>query len=179
MRNKSSFSAKALYAINKSSTSKCKFSSLPLLALKFPKSLMSFLEPIITFSSNFASLFGVTRHQSLVLFHVNLYVPSTKAAHWVKVHQISHVVFPTKSQFFIKIWMFFQCHETFQFMRRCTVSSFWLLAWKLTKFLISFFKPWVIFSKNFASPFSVQIFRLTTARTKVYQIPHVIFGIKS
>ena len=29
----------------------------------------------------------------------------------VKVHQTSHVIFQTKSQFFFKVWIFFQCHE--------------------------------------------------------------------
>ena len=29
----------------------------------------------------------------------------------VKVHQISHVIFQIKSQFFFKVWIFFQCHE--------------------------------------------------------------------
>ena len=47
------------YAIDKSSTLKCKFSDLPLLILKFTKFLMSFLEPKVRFSSNFASLFSV------------------------------------------------------------------------------------------------------------------------
>ena len=40
-------------------TSKCKFSDLPLIALKFTKFLMSFLETRVSFSSNFASLFRV------------------------------------------------------------------------------------------------------------------------
>ena len=29
----------------------------------------------------------------------------------VKVDQFSHVFFQTKSQFFSKVWIFFQCHE--------------------------------------------------------------------
>ena len=29
----------------------------------------------------------------------------------VKVHQIPHVIFQTKSQFFFKVWIFFQCYE--------------------------------------------------------------------
>ena len=76
MRDKSSalFLAETLYAIDKSSTSKCKFSDLPLLALKFTKFLMSFLEPRVSFSSNFASLFSVMRHNSSVLFHLNIFM---------------------------------------------------------------------------------------------------------
>ena len=30
---------------------------------------------------------------------------------WVKIHQFTHVIFQTKSQFFFKVWIFFQCHE--------------------------------------------------------------------
>ena len=29
----------------------------------------------------------------------------------VKVHQIPHAIFQIKSQFFFKVWIFFQCHE--------------------------------------------------------------------
>ena len=75
------FLAETLHAIDKSSTSKCKFSDLPLLTLKFTKFLMSFLEPRVSFSSNFASLFSVMRHNSSVLFHLNLYMLWTKGAH--------------------------------------------------------------------------------------------------
>ena len=38
---------------------------------------------------------------------------------------------------------------------KCKFPDFWLLAWKLSKFLKSFFKPQVSFHLNFASPFSV------------------------
>ena len=72
--------AKTLYAIYKSGTSKCKFSNLPLLALKFTKFFMSFLEPRVSFSSNFASLFSVMRHNYSVLFHLNLYTLWKNAA---------------------------------------------------------------------------------------------------
>ena len=75
------FLAETLHAIDKSITSKCKFSDLTLLALKFTKYPMSFLEPRVNFSSNFASLFIVTRHNSSVLFHLNLYMLWIKGAH--------------------------------------------------------------------------------------------------
>ena len=73
--------AETLHAIDKSSTSKCKFSDLPQLALKFTKFLMSILEPRVSFSSNDASLFRVMWHNSSVLFHLNLYMLWTKEAH--------------------------------------------------------------------------------------------------
>ena len=48
------FLAETLYAIDISrTTSNCKFSDLQLLALKFTKFLMSFLEPKVSFSSLF------------------------------------------------------------------------------------------------------------------------------
>ena len=68
------FLAETLYAIDKSSTSKCKFSDLPLLALKFTKFFMSCLEPRVSFPSNFASLFSVMRHNSSALFRLNFYM---------------------------------------------------------------------------------------------------------
>ena len=82
-------------------------------------------------------------------------------------------------------------------------SDFWLLLWKLTKFFMSFFKPWVSFPLNFASPFSimthnfseifswkiiyfgqkelinVQFFRLLSALRKFQAIPHAIFETTS
>ena len=54
----------------KSSTSKCKFSDLLLLALKFTKFLMLFLKPKVSFFSNFALLFSVMRDNSSVIFHL-------------------------------------------------------------------------------------------------------------
>ena len=66
------FQGETLCAIGKSSTSKSKFPNLPLLALKFTKFLMPFLVPRVSISSNFASLFSVTRHHISVLFHLNI-----------------------------------------------------------------------------------------------------------
>ena len=40
---------------------------------------------------------------------------------------------------------------------KCKLLDFRLLEWKLTKFLMSFFKPQINFPLNFASPFSVMI----------------------
>ena len=86
--------AETLYAIGKSSTSKCKFSDLPLLALKFTKFVMSFLKPWASLASNFASLSSVMRDNSTVLFHLKLYMLSTKGTHLVQIsckvlHQLS------------------------------------------------------------------------------------------
>ena len=70
----------SLHTFYKSSLSKLKFSDLPLLALKFTKFLMSFLEPRVSFSSNFTSLFSFMRLTLLTLFHVNLYMLWTKGS---------------------------------------------------------------------------------------------------
>ena len=68
------FLAQTQYTFNKSSFSDCKLSDLLLLALKFTEFLMSFLEPRVSFSSNFASRFSVVRHNSSLLFYVKLYM---------------------------------------------------------------------------------------------------------
>ena len=57
-----------------------KFSDLLLLALKFTRFLISFLELRVSFSSNFASLFSGTR-QLICIFHFKLYIFWTKGAH--------------------------------------------------------------------------------------------------
>ena len=72
------FLAETLYAIGKSSTSKLRFSDLSLPAWKFTKFFMSYLEPRVSISWNFVSLFSATRHNSFVLFHLNLCVLWTK-----------------------------------------------------------------------------------------------------
>ena len=56
--------AQTLHTIDKSNTAKCKFSDLPLLALKFSKFIMSLFEPKVSFSSNF--------HHSLVSWEISL-----------------------------------------------------------------------------------------------------------
>ena len=68
------FLANTLYATDKSSTSKCKCSDLPVLTLKFTKFAMQFLKPWASFTSNFASLPSVMRDNSTELFHLKLYV---------------------------------------------------------------------------------------------------------
>ena len=76
------FLVETLYAINKSSTSKCKYSDLPPLVLKFTKFFMTFLlKPRPSFLSNFVSLSSAIRGNSSVLFHLKLYITSTKGTH--------------------------------------------------------------------------------------------------
>ena len=71
----------------------------------------------------------------------------------IKIRQIPHVIFQTKSQFFFKVWITLQCHEKSFFCTflaetlyaidksstsKCKFSDFPLLALKFTKFLMSF-----------------------------------------
>ena len=79
----------------------------------------------------------------------------------IKIHQIPQVIFATKSQFFFKL--FFLCFFIWNFISaldkrspsKYKFSDIRRPAWKLTKLLLSFFKPRVSFSLKFASPFSV------------------------
>ena len=80
------FLAETLNAIEKSSTSKWKFSDLSLLELKFTKFLMSFLKPRII---NFTSLSRVMRHKSSALFRLKLYMLSTKLTDQVQIFRSS------------------------------------------------------------------------------------------
>ena len=69
------------FIFDKNIPSKCKFSDFPLLELKFSKLLMSFFKQKVSLSSKFGSLFGVMRDNSSVLFHLKLYMLSTKLVH--------------------------------------------------------------------------------------------------
>ena len=100
---------------------KCKASDLPLLALKFTKIVMSFLKPRVSFSSNFASLFNVMRNNSSVLFHIKLYILSTKGTNQVQILRLSTACvkinqipchFSSHESVFTYICITFQCHDS-------------------------------------------------------------------
>ena len=104
------FCAETLYVIDKSSTtSKCKFSGLLLLTLKFNKFLITYLEPSVSFSSNFALPFSVMSGNSSALFHLNLYMiwknkpikvqVSRLSTGHIKTNQLPYVIFEATSQF--------------------------------------------------------------------------------
>ena len=88
----------------------------------------------------------------------------------VKIHPIPHDIFQTKNQFLFKVWIALQYHERYIFctslaktlydidrrsLSKSKLSDFRLLSWKVTKFLMSFFKSPVRFSLNIASTFRV------------------------
>ena len=62
------FLAQKLNTFYKSSSSKCKFSDFPVLALMFPKFFMSFFKQKVSLSSKFWSFFSVMRDHSSVFF---------------------------------------------------------------------------------------------------------------
>ena len=78
----------------------------------------------VSFSSKFRSLFSVMRDKFSVLFQLKLHMLLTKVANQsanfqichatahIKIHQIPHIVFGIKSQFFFKLCITLQCHET-------------------------------------------------------------------
>ena len=121
---------------------------------KFAEFLISFFKTQVSFSSQFASFFSSMANNSSVLFWLKHNISSTKIA-GIKIHQIPHDIFRNKSQIFFKLCITLQCHETKLF---CIFSiktlyaldkgspskpkflDFWLLTWKLIKFLISFFQ---------------------------------------
>ena len=172
-----SFLAKTLYAIGKSSTRRCKFSDVPLVALKFTKFLMSFLEPIVSFLSNFASLFSVMRHNSSVVFRLNLYMLWTKRAHQCTIFQTfecSNESSPNSSCNFrnynVRVYsnfasmfivmknnssVFFALNLIYIGQKEPIEKKFSDFCVVGLKFLMSYLKPQVILSINFASPFSV------------------------
>ena len=94
---------------------------------------MSFLEPRVTFSSNSAWLYRVTKHNSSVFF-------------------LSKPLYALDKS--IQSW--------------CKFSDFRLVALKLNRFLILFFKPQISFPLNYSSPFSV----MTHNSSETFQLKH-------
>ena len=81
--------AQTLHTFDKNIPSKCKFSDFPLPELKFIKFLMSFFKQKVSFSSKCGSLLSVMRENSSVLFHLKLYMLSTKGTHQVQIFRLS------------------------------------------------------------------------------------------
>ena len=136
-------------------------------------------------SSNFASFFIVTTHNSSVNFNLILFLLSIKRSHQSPNFEsfkcpgenlaYSSCHFPSYKSFFLQICITPQCHErkllcTFLCQTlntlhnrnkwKCKLFRLWLLASKFTKFL-SFFKQQISF--NFAS-----IFRVMRHNSSVY-----------
>ena len=91
--------------ITQSSTPKFKFSDL--LLLTFTIFLMSFLEPRVSFSSNYASHFFICFGQKEPI-KVQILSFSTAS---MKISQIPFVSFQDISQFSFQFCITFQCHD--------------------------------------------------------------------
>ena len=166
--------AQTLHTFYRSSPSKCKFSDFPIPMLKFTQFFISFFKQKVSFSSKFGSLFSVMRDSKCRIAEnkcrkskckfLDLSLLASKSTKFLMF------IFRTKSQFFFKICITHQCHETLLFCTfsseilhawdkmsssKCKFSDFWLITWKLSKFCMSFFVPWVIYPSHFASPFTV------------------------
>ena len=79
------------YLCENSPNSLCHFlrHDFPLPELKFTKFLMSFFKQKVSFSSKCGSLFSVMRDNSSVLFHLQLYMLSTKGTHQEQIFRLS------------------------------------------------------------------------------------------
>ena len=115
--------------------------------------------------SNFTSLFSVIKdnssHNSSEIFQLKHYILWTKRAHrseifrlfssWVEIHQISHIILETKSQFFFNLCITFQYHEKWLFCTffaetlydlekrspsKCKTLDFRPFMWNVTKFVL-------------------------------------------
>ena len=89
---------------------------------------------------------------------------------WVKIHQIPYVNLETASQFLFRFFIILQCHYLWLLCKFVAYAfstlnkripwkyQFWhfqVFWWKFAKFLMSFSKPQVSFSWNFAWLFSI------------------------
>ena len=102
--------------------------------------------------------------------------------HWLfQVYSITQKMYISQELAFL--WITPQCHETYLVFTfssktlfaldkrspsKCNFSDFRLLPWKLTKFLMSFFKPRVSFPLNFELPFSV----MTHSSSEIFLLKH-------
>ena len=122
MRNLDNFKARS------GKSNKLKFNGL-LLSKKYTLQLKYYIQRIsLTLLSTtcvkihripqgiFETISHFSRHNSSVFFQLKHYI---QILHWklsdfphlVKIYQIPHVIFQTKSQFFFKVWITLQCHE--------------------------------------------------------------------
>ena len=127
---------------------------LATVTLKFTKFLMSSLEPRVSFSSNFASLFSVMRHNS----STSLYTLDKRS--------------PSKWKFsdfrlLANSLCYFSSHmSVFHWILHHPSVSWHRIPLKCSNWNICFRQK---------EPISVQFFRLLNALMKVHPIPHAIF----
>ena len=123
------------------------------------------ISPPVIFETIYKSFFTTQILCIIQLKHYTFYKSSPSKCKFsdfpparVKDHQIPHVIFQTKRQFFFKVQIFFQCHRDnssvlFQlklYMLLTKVAHQNANFLKFTKFFMSFLEKRVSFSSNFA-----------------------------
>ena len=147
---------------------------------------MSFLKPRASFSSNFASLSTVMRDNSSVLFHLKLYMVSTKGTHQVQIFSQLLILKLTK---FLVIFQ-----ATSQFSLKLCFGQKESIKVQIFKFLSALMKvhpiPHVSFETKRSRFIQIlhhcsvscllcishqsEIFRLLSGWMKIHQTPHVM-----
>ena len=127
------------------------------LSIEFPNSLCLFRNNKSFFTTQILCIFfgsNITYFLQKQLIKVQVFRLSTTR---VKTGQVPHVIFHTKIQFFFKILINLECYD---------ITPLYFLGSNL-----------IYFRRK--QHMKVQIFRLSTARIKLHQIPYVIFGTQS
>ena len=147
------FLAETLYVLDKSSTtSKCIFSDLLLLTLKFTKFLMSFLEPRISFSLKLCITLQCQEITRLYFFSwhfisfwqkesIKVQISRLSTAR-MKINQIPYVVFQAASQLFCKILH----HPSVSWHIITLKSSTWstICFWQKEPINVQFLRLWAL-----------------------------------
>ena len=161
---------------------------------------MSFLKPRASFSSNFVSLSTVMRDNSSVLFHLKLYMFSTKATHQVQIFSQLLALKLTKflaivqatSQFSLKLRFgqkkpikvqIFECFNESSPNSSCQFLNHKVKVYSNFASMVSVMPPLFFLSQTFIfwtkRAHRIEIFRLLSGWVKIHQIPHVIFETTS
>ena len=146
--------------------------------MKINQILISFFEPRVSFPLNFLSVswhiislkfssWNIICFGQKELINIQFFRLLTVL---MKVHPIPHAIFETIRSGLIQIlyhcsvsWkttlLYFFSSNLIYFRQKEPIkvkfSDFWVVGWTFTKFLMSYLKPQVSFSLNFASLFSV------------------------
>ena len=134
----------------------------------FTKFLTPFLKPGVIFHDT-TRLYNFSSHVTYFWqkYPIKLQIFGLFTAQ-VKIHQISHVIFQTKSEFFFKKFKWL-----FSVMRDNSCTFFFLLV-----LLVLYFFSWncTWFGQN--EPIKVQSFKLSTGHVKFYQVCTLIGSLK-
>ena len=159
---------------------------------------MSFLKPRASFSSNFESLSTLMRDNSTVLFHLKLYMLSTKGTHQVQIFSQLLVlkltkflvIFqatsqfslqlrfgqkePTKVQIFKLLIALMKVHPIPHASFETARSRFIQILHHFSQYFLS--QTFILWTKG---AHRSEIFRLLSGWVKIHQIPYVMFETTS